>query len=63
MKNYIKLGSKIFIVVNDKHNLYSEIAQECGFKIIDIFHRPVLMRTERDNNRFSESIYYFVNEE
>lgn len=61
MKNYMKLEGKIFIVVNDKHNLYSEIAQECGFKIIDIFHRPVLMRTERDNNKFSESIYYLLN--
>ncbi|MGE4445000.1 MAG: DNA methyltransferase [Candidatus Altimarinota bacterium] len=61
MKKYLKEGAKIFIVVNDRHNLYPEIAKECGFKFIDIFHRPVLMRTERDNNKFSESIYYFVN--
>jgi hypothetical protein len=59
---YMKIGAKIFIVVNDKHNLYPEIAKECGFKFVDVFHRPVLMRTERDNNKFSESIYYFVNE-
>lgn len=58
IKQYIKEGGKIFIVVNDKHNLYSEIAKECGFEIVDVFHRPVLMRTERDNNKFSESIYY-----
>gem|GEM_PF-4264668 len=25
-------------------------------------YRPVLMRTERDRNKFSESIYYFVYE-
>jgi len=62
MNAHLKAGAKIFIVVNDKHNLYSEIAEECGFKIIDIFHRPVLMRTERDNNRFSESIYYLIKE-
>jgi len=62
MAKYMKVGAKIFIVVNDKHNLYPEIAKECGFRIIDVFHRPVLMRTERDNNKFSESIYYFVNE-
>jgi len=62
MINYLKLGAKIFIVVNDKHNLYPEIAKECGFKFVDVFHRPVLMRTERDNNKFSESIYYFVYE-
>jgi len=60
MINYLKPGAKIFIVVNDKHNLYPHIAKECGFKFVDLFHRPVLMRTERDNNRFSESIYYFT---
>jgi len=62
MINYLKPGAKIFIVVNDKHNLYPEIAKECGLKFVDVFHRPVLMRTERDNNKFSESIYYFVYE-
>jgi DNA modification methylase len=61
VKKYLKPGAKIFVVVNDKHNLYPEIAKECDFDFIDIFHRPVLMRTERDNNQFSESIYYFVN--
>lgn len=61
LKKYMKEKAKIFIVVNDKHNLYPEIAKECDFKFIDIFHRPVLMRTERDNNKFSESIYYFEN--
>jgi DNA modification methylase len=63
MNNYLKSGAKIFIVVNDKHNLYPQIGKECGYKLVDIFYRPVLMRTERDNNRFSESIYYFVKEE
>jgi hypothetical protein len=62
MTNYLKPGAKIFIVVNDKYNLYPEIAKECGFKFVDVFHRPVLMRTERDNNKFSESIYYFIYE-
>jgi len=62
MTQYMKTGAKIFIVVNDRHNLYPEIAKECGFKVTDVFHRPVLMRTERDNNRFSESIYYFAKE-
>lgn len=61
IKQYLKPEAKIFIVVNDRYNLYPEIAKECNFKIIDIFHRPVLMRTERDNNKFSESIYYLIN--
>ena len=60
---YLKSNAKIFVVVNDRDNLYPKIADDCGFKIIDIFHRPVLMRTERDNNRFSESIYYLKKKE
>lgn len=60
MSNYLKKRAKIFIVVNDKYHLYPDIALECGFEFKDIFHRPVLMRTERDNNKFSESIYYFI---
>jgi DNA modification methylase len=62
MNNYLKPGAQIFIVVNDKYNLYPQIGKECRYKLLDVFHRPVLMRTERDNNRFSESIYYFINE-
>lgn len=51
--------AKIFIVANDKFNLYPEIGKQCGFELIDVFHRPVLMRTERDENKFFESIFYF----
>ncbi|MDD3726366.1 MAG: DNA methyltransferase [Candidatus Ratteibacteria bacterium] len=49
----------IFIVANDKFNLYPEIGRQCGLKLIDVFNRPVLMRTERDENKFFESIFYF----
>lgn len=49
----------ILVVANDKYNLYPTIGEQCGFKLIDIFHRPVLMRTERDSNKYFESIFYF----
>jgi len=52
-------GALIFIVANDKFNLYLEIGRQCGFELIDVFNRPVLMRTERDENKFFESIFYF----
>jgi len=52
-------GAKVFIVANDKFNLYKEIGEQCDFKLIDVFHRPVLMRTERDRNKYFESIFYF----
>jgi DNA modification methylase len=56
---YLINGAKIFIVANDKYNLYPKIGEECGYKLMDVFHRPVLMRTERDENKFYESIFYF----
>jgi len=59
VSKWLKPKAKIFVVVNDKDNLYPRIAEECNFSIEKIFHRPVLMRTERDNYQFSESIYYF----
>ncbi|MBM4141208.1 MAG: site-specific DNA-methyltransferase [Nitrospira sp.] len=52
-------GALVFIVANDKYNLYPDIGKQCSFKLIDVFHRPVLMRTERDSNKYFESIFYF----
>jgi DNA modification methylase len=60
MNRFLKPEAKIFVVVNDRDNLYPEVASACGYSIKKIFHRPVLMRTERDNTHFSESIYYFI---
>lgn len=57
-KNIVQRGS-VFIVANDKFNLYPSIGEQCGFKLVDFFHRPVLMRTERDSNKYFESIFYF----
>lgn len=55
-------GALIFIVANDKFGLYPEIGKQCGFELMDVFNRPVLMRTERDENKFFESIFYFKKE-
>jgi len=60
MNRFLKPKAKIFVVVNDRDNLYPEVAAACRYKIEKIYHRPVLMRTERDNTCFSESIYYFI---
>lgn len=51
--------ANVFIVANDKFNLYADIGKQCEFKLIDVFQRPVLMRTERDSNKYFESIFYF----
>jgi len=59
MNNYLKKEAKIFIVANDKYNLYQTIGANCGYTLIDIFHRPVSMRTERTGKQYYESIFYF----
>ena len=51
----------VFLVANDKWGLYSSIAGRAGMKIINQFKRPVLNRTERDKNPYSETIFHLKN--
>jgi len=55
----LKQGALVFVVANDKFDLFPEIGRRCGFELFDVFHRPVLMRTERDSNKYFESIFCF----
>lgn len=56
----LKEDANIFIVVNDKYAIYKEIGKAVGFDLVDIFTRPVTMRTERNGKEFLESIIHFV---
>src|SRR3989344_3564940 len=58
-KQYLKADFDVFLVANDKYNLYPEIAEKSGMKIVNQFKRPVLNRTERDRNPYSEIIFHF----
>ena len=58
-KKYLKDDFNIFLVANDKYNLYPEIAGKVGMKVVNQFKRPVLNRTERDRNPYSETIFHF----
>ncbi len=58
-KQYLKNNFDIFLVANDKYNLYPEIAEKSGMKIVNQFKRPVLNRTERDRTPYSEIIFHF----
>ena len=60
-KPFLSKDFDIFLVANDKHQLYLSIAQKAGLKIINQFKRPVLNRTERDKNPYSESIFHLKN--
>ncbi|MBM4398733.1 MAG: site-specific DNA-methyltransferase [Candidatus Cloacimonetes bacterium] len=48
----------VFLVANDKYNLYPIIAEKSGMKIVNQYTRPVLNRTEKDKTAYSESIFH-----
>ncbi|GHT45925.1 site-specific DNA-methyltransferase [Endomicrobiia bacterium] len=57
-KKYLKEDYNVFLVANDKYNLYSVIAKKAGMKIINTFKRPVLNRTEKDKGVYAEIIFH-----
>jgi DNA modification methylase len=57
-KKFMASDYDIFVVANDKHNLYPGIAEKAGMIIINQFKRPVLNRTERDRSPYSEIIFH-----
>ncbi|WP_455940072.1 DNA methyltransferase [Helicobacter fennelliae] len=57
-KNFLKQDYNVFLVANDKFNLYPSIAEMAGMQIVKIYHRPVLNRSEKDTNAYSESIFH-----
>lgn len=56
----LKDNGKVFIVANDRFQLYPEIAQLSGFKIIEQFHRAVTKRTEQGDNPYQETIFFMM---
>ncbi|HGE69230.1 TPA: site-specific DNA-methyltransferase [Candidatus Poribacteria bacterium] len=58
-KKYLQNDYDIFLVANDKFNLYPKIAMLSRMKIVDRFERPVLNRVEKDrNSAYSETIFH-----
>ena len=60
-KKYLVDNYNIFLVANDKYNLYPQIAEQAGMKIVNQFKRPVLNRTEKDKGAYSETIFHLKN--
>jgi len=62
-KRYLMDDYNIFLVANDKYNLYPIIAQLSGMKIVNRYKRPVLNRVEKDRSTaYSETIFHFKEE-
>jgi hypothetical protein len=57
-KKYLAENFDVFLVANDKWNLYPEIAEKAGMQIVNQYKRPVLNRTERDKNPYAEIIFH-----
>jgi len=55
---YLTDDCDVFLVANDKYNLYPTIAEKSGMKIVNQYKRPVLNRTEKDKGAYSEIIFH-----
>lgn len=60
-RRFMVNGCEVFLVANDKWNLYPAIAERAGMRIVNQFKRPVLNRTERDKSPYSEIIFHLKN--
>lgn len=60
-KKFMANDFDVFLVANDKYNLYPTIAEKSGLRIVNRFKRPVLNRTERDKSPYSEIIFHLKN--
>ena len=58
-KQYLADDYDIFLVSNDKYNLYPTIAEKAGMQIVNKYKRPVLNRTEKDKGAYAEIIFHF----
>ena len=57
-KKFLADDYNIFLVANDKYNMYPVIAEKSGMTIVQEFRRPVLNRTEKDKAAYSETIFH-----
>lgn len=57
-KRFLVEDYDIFLVANDKYNIYPIIAEKSEMQIINQYRRPVLNRTEKDKGAYSESIFH-----
>jgi hypothetical protein len=57
-KKFLVDDYDIFLVANDKYNMYPTIAKNSGMQIVNQFKRPVLNRTEKDKGAYSETIFH-----
>ncbi|MDD3564009.1 MAG: DNA methyltransferase, partial [Candidatus Cloacimonetes bacterium] len=57
-KRFLADDYNVFLVANDKYNMYPNIAEKAGMRIVNQYKRPVLNRTEKDKAAYSEIIFH-----
>ena len=57
-KRFLKQDYNVFLVANDKHGLYPQIAELSNMRIVDEYKRPVLNRVEKDRSAYAEIIFH-----
>jgi len=57
-KKFMVKDYDIFIVANDRSNLFPTIVEKAGMRIVNQYKRPVLNRTEKDKGAYSEIIFH-----
>lgn len=58
-KKYLQTDYDVFLVANDKYDLYPQIADLARMQIVNTFKRPVLNRVEKDRGRaYSETVFH-----
>ena len=57
-KKFLKDDYDVFLVANDKYNLYPQIASNSNMKIVNEYKRPVLNRVEKDRSAYAEIIFH-----
>jgi len=58
-KKFLQDDYDIFLVANDKFDIYPKIADLASMEIVDKFKRPVLNRVEKDRNgAYSETTFH-----
>ncbi len=56
----LKPDAKVFVVANDRFQLYPEIAKLSGLRIAEQFHRAVTKRTQQGDDPYQETIFMMV---
>ncbi len=57
-KRYLQQDYDVFLVANDKFQLYADIAALAGMYIVQQFKRPVLNRVEKNRSAYAETIFH-----